>query len=160
MKAKKVTTISDGVAKSILRGSTTALAVRCTTAKIHRIYKSGHANDLWTAKNGKENMSYVEYRLCKPSQACSKVEHGGTVKVMTIATKFKALEQPQESQRECLPTRSHLKKTKTHLSDQARAPKLLVGHSGDAKRCSMRDEIGNPAVLSNPRVLRLVASMR
>lgn len=83
-------------------------------------------------KTAKKNVSYVEYRNCKPSQACSKVEHrGGTVKIMTIATKFKALKPPHENPTESLPTRAHLKKSKTHLSDRARAPKFLDGHSGD-----------------------------
>lgn len=48
------TTISDGAAKSILRGSATVLAVRHTTGKNHSIEKSGHANDVWKDKNGKE----------------------------------------------------------------------------------------------------------
>lgn len=131
LKGKEVTTLSDGAAKSILRGSATALVVRRIAGKIYRIQKSGHANDGWSDKKGTKNVSYVEYRICKPSQACSKVEHGGTVKIMTIATKFKASQQPQESLREHLPTRAHLKKTKTHLSDQARTPTFLDGHSGD-----------------------------
>ena len=116
------TSTSDGAAKSILKGSITALAVKTFYWRFHRIQ-----NQAMQMMSGKikpaEIGDYVEYRNCKSSRACSKVEHGGNVKIMTRATIFKAPERPQESLRVSLPARARQTKRPSPIY-QTRTQKL------------------------------------